>query len=162
MAPEGKVLKSMCPTSLSPLNRHLFPVGLGLYIFAVINLSHEYNLLLSLVSPFAKSVKLRGGWPSDIPDIKGLVQCLASSTHPIYASYGIYWPCWMWQGTDLTVLEYRLGLQDFVCFSEPCSWKWAGITSHQWGKLENLTPRFSPGLPALLIPSGTVPCEENG
>jgi hypothetical protein len=30
------------------------------------------------------------------------------------------------------------------------------------GKLENLNPRFSPGLPALLIPSGKVPCEENG
>ena len=89
MAPEGKVLKSMCPTSLIPLNRHLFPVGLGLYIFAVINLSHEYNLLLSLVNPFVKSAKLRGGWPSDILDIKGLVQCKASSTHPIYASYGI-------------------------------------------------------------------------
>lgn len=57
--------------------------------FALINLSHDYNLLLSLVSPFAKSVKLRGGWPSDLPDIKGLVQCLASSTHSVYASYGI-------------------------------------------------------------------------
>ena len=89
MAPEGKVLKSMCPTSLIPLNRHLFPVGLGLYIFAVINLSHEYNLLLSLVNPFVKSAKLWGGRPSDILDIKGLVQCKASSTHPIYASYGI-------------------------------------------------------------------------
>jgi hypothetical protein len=44
---------------------------------------------LSLVNPFAKSAKLRGGWPSDILDIKGLIQCKASSTHPIYASYGI-------------------------------------------------------------------------
>ena len=90
MAPEAQVLKSACPTSLIHPKRRLFPVALGLYIFALINLSHDYNLLLSLVSPFAKSVKLRGGWPSDIPDIKGLVQCLASSTHPIYASYGIY------------------------------------------------------------------------
>ena len=90
MTPEGQVLKSTCPTSLIHPKRRLFPVALGLYIFALINLSHDYNLLLSLVSPFAKSVKLRGGWPSDIPDIKGLVQCLASSTHPIYASYGIY------------------------------------------------------------------------
>ena len=89
MAPEGQVLKSACPTSLIHLNRCLFPVALGLSIFALINLSRDYNLLLSLVSPFAKSVKLRGGWPSDLPDIKGLVQCLASSTHSIYASYGI-------------------------------------------------------------------------
>ena len=79
----------MCPTSLIPLNRHLFPVGLALYIFALINLSHEYNLLLSLVNHFAKSAKLRGRWPSGVLDIKGLVQCKASSTHSIYASYGI-------------------------------------------------------------------------
>ena len=72
MAPEGQVLKSACPNSLIHPKRRLFPVALGLYIFALINLSHDYNLLLSLVSPFAKSVKLRGGWPSDILDIKGL------------------------------------------------------------------------------------------
>ena len=89
MAPEGQVLKSACPTSLIHLNRCLFPVALGLYIFALINLSHEYNLLLSIVNPFAKSAKLRRGWPSDIPDINRLVQCKASSTHPIYANYGI-------------------------------------------------------------------------
>lgn len=89
MAPERQVLKSVCPTSLILLNRHLFPVGLGLYIFALINLSHEYNLLLSLMNPFAKSAKLSGRWPSGVPDIKGLVQCKASSTHSIYASYGI-------------------------------------------------------------------------
>jgi hypothetical protein len=29
-------------------------------------------------------------------------------------------------------------------------------------KLENITPRFSPGLPALWILSKKVPCEENG
>ena len=95
MAPEGQVLKSTCPTSLIHPKRRLFPVALGLYIFALINLSHDYNLLLSLVSPFAKSPKLRGGHKGssighkNIPDIKGLIQCLASSTHPIYASYGI-------------------------------------------------------------------------
>ena len=61
MAPEGQVFKSTCPSSLLHLNRHLFPVALGLYSFALINLSHDYNLLLSLVSPFAKSLKLRGG-----------------------------------------------------------------------------------------------------
>ena len=72
MAPEGQVLKSASPTSLIHPKRRLFPVALGLYIFALINLSHDYNLLLSLVSPFSKSVKLRGGWPSDILDIKGL------------------------------------------------------------------------------------------
>ena len=95
MAPEGQVLKSTCPTSLIHPKRSLFPVALDLYIFALINLSHDYNLLLSLVSPFAKSPKLRGGHKGssighkNIQDIKGLVQCLASSTHPIYASYGI-------------------------------------------------------------------------
>ena len=72
MAPEGQVIKSACPNSLIHPKRHLFPVAVDLYIFALINLSHDYNLLLSLVSPFSKSVKLRGGWPSDIPDIKGL------------------------------------------------------------------------------------------
>lgn len=72
MAPEGQVLKSACPNSLIHPKRCLFPVALDLYIFALINLSHDYNLLLSLVSPFSKSVKLRGGWPSDILDIKGL------------------------------------------------------------------------------------------
>ena len=72
MAPEGQVLKSACPNSLIHPKRSLFPVAFDLYIFALINLSHDYNLLLSLVSPFSKSVKLRGGWPSDIPDIKGL------------------------------------------------------------------------------------------
>ena len=85
----GKYTKACVQPLWVPPDRGLFPVALGLYIFALVNLSHGYNLLLSLVSSFSKSAKLRGGWPSDSQDIKRPVQWQANSTHSIYASYGV-------------------------------------------------------------------------
>ena len=58
----GKYTKACVQPLWVPPDRGLFPVALGLYIFALVNLSHGYNLLLSLVSSFSKSAKLRGGW----------------------------------------------------------------------------------------------------
>lgn len=48
-----KYLKVCVPPLGISSDTSLFPIVLGLYIFALINLSHEYNLLLSLMSPLS-------------------------------------------------------------------------------------------------------------
>lgn len=62
---------------------HVFSCG-SWSIFALINLSHVYNLLLSLVNSFSKSANLIAAFRPT--NIKLLVQCLTNSTHPIQAS----------------------------------------------------------------------------
>ena len=59
-------IRSLCPVSFSFCSRRLFfsLIVLDMYPFTVINLSCEYNYMLSPVSPSSKSPNL--GWFGDV------------------------------------------------------------------------------------------------